>query len=73
MNADQFRTELLVEQFGHTTPEHRHADGPDRHIADTDHDLAVAARRRELIQLPADGERAYQQVKNRGQRAKAAA
>lgn len=46
MNHDEFRAALLIEQYGHTTPEQRHADEPDRHVAD--HDLAQAARRREL-------------------------
>lgn len=52
MNYNDFRAALLIEQYGHTTPEQPHADEPDRHIAD--HDLTQAARRRELLQLADD-------------------
>jgi hypothetical protein len=49
VTGDEFRRELLHEQYGHTTPEQATRDRRDEHPEDDD--LTKAARRRVLHDL----------------------
>lgn len=56
MTGDEFRRALILEQYGHTTPEQARRDRRGEHPEDDD--LTLAARRRILRELGDDHEEA---------------